>query len=362
MTETIDAPVDAIRDAGTALLNTRATDTMAPLTHPVGILGTGLYVPRRVVTNEELTRTLDTSDEWITSRTGITERRFLEEGRATSDMGVEAGRRALAAAGVDAADVDAVIVTTFTPDQPLPSTAMIIKEKLGAHRAMPLDLTQAACAGGIYALLTGAHLLQNPAFKHVLVIGADAGSRGTDPQERTTRVFLGDAAGAALLGRTPAGFGLLSWDTDGELSYEVEITAGGSRMPTSPETVEARSQYLKMNGKAVWNMATEKLPQSIRKTARRAGVEIDDIEHVLLHQANLNIIKEAAKSLGVPQDRVPTTVQRLGNTAAASVFTVLHETVAHRAKHGDLMVMAAIGAGFLWGSACFRHFDASGEV
>ncbi|GAA2908046.1 ketoacyl-ACP synthase III [Streptomyces thioluteus] len=332
------------------------------LAHPVGILGTGLYVPRTVVTNEELTRTLETTDEWISTRTGIRERRFLEEGCATSDMAIKAARRALDRARVDPSDVDAVVTTTFTPDQPLPSMGMIIKEAIGAHRAMPLDLTQAACSGGIYALLTGAHLLQNTAFKHVLVIGADAGSRGTDPRERTTRVFLGDAAGAALLGRTPVGFGLLSWDTGGELSFEVEITAGGSRLPTSPETVEARSHFLKMNGKAVWNIATDKLPDSIRKTARRAGVELDDVQHVLLHQANLNIINETARELSLPSHRVPTTVQRLGNTAAASVFTVLHETLEQRARHGDLMIAAAIGAGFLWGSACFRHFDPAGEV
>ncbi|MFE7189579.1 3-oxoacyl-ACP synthase III family protein [Kitasatospora sp. NPDC057541] len=344
------------------LESTAPVTTRTGLTHPVGILGTGLHVPRTVVTNEDLTRTLDTSDEWITSRTGIRERRFLEEGRVTSDMAIEAGRQALARAGVDASELDAIVVATFTPDQPLPSTAMIIGEALGARRAMPLDLTQSACSGGIYALLTAAHLLQNTNYRYVLVIGADAGSRGTDPQERTTRVFLGDAAGAALLGRTPAGFGLLGWDTDGELSYEVEITAGGSRLPTSPETVEARSQYLKMNGKAVWNMATEKLPESIRRTALHAGVELDEVQHILLHQANLNIINEAAKALGVSADRVPTTVQRFGNTAAASVFTVLHETIENRARHGDLLIMSAIGAGFLWGSACFRHFDPFGEA
>ncbi|SEE25455.1 3-oxoacyl-[acyl-carrier-protein] synthase III [Streptomyces sp. 2231.1] len=348
MTEIIDAPSH--------------TEIGTGLRHPVGVLGTGLYVPDRVVTNEDLTRTLDTSDEWITSRTGIRERRFLEEGRVTSDMAVEAARQALADGGVAPENLDAIIITTFTPDQPLPSTAMIVKEQLGAHRAMPLDLTQAACAGGVYALLTGAHLLQNPSFENVLVIGADAGSRGTDPQERTTRVFLGDAAGAALLGRTPSGYGLLSWDTGDELSYEVQITAGGSRMPTTEETVAARQQYLQMNGKAVWNMATDKLPKSVLKTVQRAGVDVADVQHILLHQANLNIINEAAKTLGVPAERVPTTVQRFGNTAAASVFTVLHETLRRRARHGDLLVLAAIGAGFLWGSACFRHFDPRGEV
>lgn len=326
------------------------------LTRPVGIRATGLYVPERIVTNEELTRTLDTSDAWITSRTGIRERRFLAEELATSDMCVRAARQALQRAGVEPAELDAVIVATFTPDQPLPSTALIVAEALGARRAIPLDLSQAACSGGIYALLVAAHLLQNEAFTNVLVLGADAGSRATDPLDRGTRVFLGDAAGAALLTPTSAGFGLLSWDTGAELSYEVEIPAGGSRRPTSPETLAERGQYLKMNGKAVWNMATGRLPNSIRATARRAGVEVDEIQHFLLHQANLNIINEAMQSLGVPMERACTTVGRFGNTAAASMFTVLHETMEKTANHGDLMVMAGIGAGFLWGSACFRHF------
>ncbi|MBO3749907.1 ketoacyl-ACP synthase III [Streptosporangiaceae bacterium NEAU-GS5] len=328
--------------------------TPTGLARPVGIHATGVYFPERVVTNEELTRTLDTSDAWITSRTGIRERRFLDAGLATSDMALVAARRALARGGVDPADLDAVIVATFTPDQPLPSTALIVKEALGAHRAMPLDLTQAACAGGIYGLLLAAHLLQNAAFRQVLVIGADAGSRATDPHDRVTRVFLGDAAGAALLGPTEPGFGLLSWDTGSELSYEVEVPAGGSRRPTSPETASERGHFLKMNGRAVWEMATDKLPASIRRTAWRAGVRLDEVRHYLLHQANLNIINEAMSSLGVPAERAPTTVGRLGNTAAASVFTVLHEAMENRVEHGDLMIMAGIGAGFMWGSLCFR--------
>ncbi|MEV0280504.1 beta-ketoacyl-ACP synthase 3 [Streptomyces sp. NPDC050610] len=333
----------------------RPLNAAAGLKRPVGIRSTGLYVPPRVVTNEELTQLLDTSDAWITSRTGIKERRFLEEGLATSDMSIEAARQALSRGGVDPTELDAIILTTFTPDQPLPSTALMVKHALGAHRAIPLDLTQAACSGGIYALLVAAHLLQNDSYSNVLVIGADAGSRATDPQDRGTRVFLGDAAGAVLLGPGAPGFGLLSWDTGDELSYDVEIPAGGSRLPTSEATADGRGQYLKMLGKAVWNMATGHLPNSIRQTALRAGVELDEVRYFLLHQANLNIINEAMHSLGVPAERAPTTVGRFGNTAAASMFTVLHETMAKGARHGDHLIMSGIGAGFLWGSACFRH-------
>ncbi|OLE22393.1 MAG: 3-oxoacyl-ACP synthase [Catenulispora sp. 13_1_20CM_3_70_7] len=326
------------------------------LTRPVGINATGLYLPEQVVTNEDLTRTLDTSDEWISSRIGIKERRFVADGMATSDMSIAAARQALDRAGVDPVDLDAVIVATFTPDQPLPSTALMVTDALGARRAIPLDLSQSACAGGIYAILLAAHLLQNEDFSNVLVVGADSGSRVTDPGDRGTRVFFGDAAGAALLSPTASGYGLLSWHTGSVLSYEVEIPAGGSRRPTSPETLDERGQFLKMNGKAVWNIAVEQLPDSIRRTALRAGVGLDEVRHYLLHQANQNIIDEAALSLGIPANRVPTTVRRLGNTGAASMFTVLHETMVHTVEHDDLMIMAGIGAGFLWGSACFRHF------
>ena len=328
------------------------------LTHPVGIQATGVFVPERVVTNAELTQFLDTSDEWIASRTGIRRRRFLDEGFATSDMCIAAGRQALQRAAVDARDIDAIIIATFTPDQPLPSTALIVSEALGTVRAMPFDLSQSACAGGIYALLVAAHLLQNEMFKNVLVIGADSGSRATDPQDRGTRVFFGDAAGAALLSRTSAGFGLLSWDTGSELSYEVEIPAGGSRMPTSQKTIDARGNYLKMDGKAVWNMATDKLPRSIRQSAKLAGISVDQVDHFLLHQANLNIIKEAMLSLGVPLERAARTVEEFGNTAAASVFTALDQAMeSSTVKHGDHMILAGIGAGFMWGSLCFRHFE-----
>jgi 3-oxoacyl-[acyl-carrier-protein] synthase-3 len=273
---------------------------------------------------------------------------------------VAAARQALDRADLDPADLDALIIGTFTPDQPLPSTALMVADALGAHRAIPLDLSQSACAGGIYGILVAAHLLQNEEFRNVLVVGADAGSRVTDPQDRGTRVFFGDAAGAALLSPTAGGFGLLSWDTGATLSYEVEIPAGGSRRPTGAETLDERGQFLKMNGKAVWNIATDRLPESIRRTARRAGVGLDEVRHFLLHQANQNIIDETARTLGIPAERVPTTVGRLGNTGAASVFTVLHETMEHTVRHDDLMILAGIGAGFLWGSVCFRHFGGAG--
>jgi 3-oxoacyl-[acyl-carrier-protein] synthase-3 len=323
---------------------------------PVGIWGVGVHAPPPVVTNADLVATLDTSDEWIRSRTGIRERRWLERDRQTSDMCVAAAREALDSAGVAAADLDAIVLATFTYDQPLPSTALIVKEALGADRALPLDLNQAACAGGVYGLLVAAHLLQGDAFRRVLVIGAESLSRVTDPADRGTRVFFGDAAGAAVLGRTEPGAGLLSWDVGSALSYAVEIPAGGTRRPTDADTVAGREHFLKMDGREVWRQATRHLPATIARSVARAGLDLSDVDHVFVHQANLNIVREVVAALGVPPERARTTVERLGNTGAATVFTVLHDAMSRGAvRPGDVMVLAAIGAGFLWGSVCLRH-------
>jgi 3-oxoacyl-[acyl-carrier-protein] synthase-3 len=310
---------------------------------PVTIAGTGVHLPPDVVTNAELAATLDTSDEWIVSRTGIRVRRRLAPDRATSDMCVAAAGPALAAAGVTARDVDAIIVGTYTYDQPLPSTALIVKELLGADRALTLDITQAACANGVQALFLGAHLLQTSAARTVLVLAADCASRVTDPADRTTRVFFGDAAGAAVLTRasSPQG-GLLGWDFGSELSYDVEIPAAG--------------EYLKMNGRAVWDTATRCLPDSILRATDNAGVPVEEVTHVFLHQANLNIITAALDKLGVPHARAPITVEGLGNTGSAGVFTALHERFGTGAvQPGDTYVVSSIGAGFQWGTLCFRH-------
>ncbi|MEA5367047.1 ketoacyl-ACP synthase III [Amycolatopsis sp., V23-08] len=322
---------------------------------PVTVAGTGVHLPPEVVTNAELASTLDTSDEWIVSRTGIRVRRRLAPDRATSDMCVAAAHPALAAAGVTARDVDAIIVGTYTYDQPLPSTALIVKELLGADRALTLDITQAACANGVQALFLATHLLQTSAASTVLVIAADCASRVTAPADRTTRVFFGDAAGAAVLTRTSsAGAGLLGWDFGTELSYDVEIPAGGSRLPAS--AASAPDHYLKMDGRAVWNTATRCLPDSILRAVDEAGLAMEDVTHFFLHQANLNIITAALDKLGVSRSRAPITVDHLGNTGSAGVFTALHSAFGEGAvSPGDTYVVSSIGAGFQWGTLCFRH-------
>ena len=336
---------------------TAASHTGDGLTVPFAITGTGIHIPAAVVTNEDLSRTTQRSGDWITARTGIHERRRLAPELATSDMCVAAARPALEAAEVTPSDLDAVIVASYTQDQPMPSTSLIVKDALGAFGALALDVSQAACASGVHAVLLAAHLLQNPSLRTVLVIGADCASRVTRPGDRTAGVFFGDAAAAVVLSRSRThGAGLLSYDIGSELSYAVQIPAGGSRLPTSSETLAAGTHYVSMDGPAVWDTATTRLPESITNATRHAGLTPQDIDHYFLHQANINILDAARARLGIPADRVPVTLDRLGNTGTAGIFTALHQTVsAGRLRPGDTYVMSAIGAGFHWGSLCLRQ-------
>ncbi|MEU9603340.1 beta-ketoacyl-ACP synthase 3 [Streptomyces sp. NPDC048057] len=331
------------------------TLTAGGLAVPTGIVGIGAYLPPRTVSNEEIIQDLDTTDAWIRERIGIENRRFLDDRLATSDMCVAAARSALADAGVAARDVDVVIVATFTQDQPLPSTALTVAQQLGAGHAWALDLNQAACAGGVYGLVVASHLLQNPEVSTALVIGAETLSRVTDPTDRTTRVIFGDAAGAVVMRKVERGAGLLSFNAGGALSHSVSVPAGGSRHPADAATVAGRAHYLKMDGKVVWEQATSELPLSIRSTVHRAGLGLDEVDHYVLHQANVNIVHAVADELGVPRDRMTTTIGELGNTGAATVFTVL-DRLRRGAdlRAGQTVVISAIGAGFLWGSLCTR--------
>ena len=324
----------------------------APLA--VAIAGSAVHVPDTIVTNQWLAQTLDTSDEWIVSRTGIRERRRLAPELATSDMCIATAVPALAAAGLTEADLDAIIVATYTYDQPLPSTALIVKDAIGADRAMALDITQAACASGIHALLIGAHLLRDRA---ILVIAADCASRVTDPGDRTTSVFFGDAAAAVVLIPTrTGGAGLLSYDIGSQLDYAVQIPAGGSRRPASLASVRAGQHYLQMNGRAVWDAALDRLPASITSAAGRAGLAVAELQHFFLHQAHLNILSHTMAQLGVPPERAPVTLDKLGNTGSAGMFTALHHAYSRGlVRPGDTYVLSGIGAGFHWGTLCFRH-------
>ncbi|MEV7415615.1 ketoacyl-ACP synthase III [Streptomyces sp. NPDC089919] len=336
---------------------TADTHTGAGLPVPFGVAGTGQHLPPTIVTNKELTRNLRTSEEWITTRTGIRERRRLAPELATSDMCVAAARPALEAARLEPSDLDAIIVASYTADQPLPSTSVIVKHALGATRALAMDVAQAACASGVHAVLQAAHLLQNPSITTVLVIGADCASRVVRPTDRTGGVFFGDAAAAAVLTSSRTlGAGLLSYDIGSQLSYAVQIPGGGSRLPTTPETLASGKQYVSMDGPAVWETATTRLPQSITGATRRAGLLPTDIDHYFFHQANANILAEALRRLDVPAERAPVTLDRLGNTGAAGLFTALHATASSGGlRPGDTYVLCGIGAGWHWGTLCLRQ-------
>lgn len=335
----------------------RRVKSSTGLTTPINIQGIGFNVPNRVVTNAEVVKDLDTTDEWIQAKTGIKERRFLEESYVTSDLCLDACVEALTDAGITAEDVDVIILSTVTPDKSLPSTAMVLKEKLGASKALPFDLNQVACAGGIYSIYLGAHLLQNKNINNVLVVGAEILSRYTDPSDRSTRVFFGDAAGAIVLQKTMDGYGLLSFDLKNELNDAVEIPGGGTESLRSFNK-EAENLFIKMNGREVWNVATKAIPSSIQDVVHAAGLTIEEIDHFIIHQANLNIIKEALDVLDVPFEKTTITVQDYGNTGSATIFSSLYKAMKERKiSDNDYIVFSAIGAGFLWGSLCFKYIN-----
>lgn len=324
------------------------------LIRPIGILSSGMYVPKNEVSNNDLSESLDTSDDWIITKTGIKTRRFVDESEATSDLCIAAAKEAIKNASISPEEIDAIIIASFTPDQILPSTAVIVKDALGIKNAITIDMNQAACAGGIYGIFLGTHLLQNPSINNVLVIGAESLSKYTNPFDRTTRVFFGDAAGAVILNYKEDGYNLMSWNLDSELSYKVEIPAGGSRKPTSIWTVDNNEHYIKMDGRTVWNMATKHLPNSIRSVINDMELSPDDIDHYIIHQANLNIIKEVLKELNQPEHKTTINIDKYGNTGAATVLTVLHQARTNNTiSKDDSMVIGGIGAGFIWGALGF---------
>jgi 3-oxoacyl-[acyl-carrier-protein] synthase-3 len=316
------------------------------------IAGWGKCVPDRVVTNQELARTLDTSDEWIRDRTGIRERRVAAATDSTSTLAVRAAQAALDAAGLPAALLDLIIVSTVTPDYPLPATACLVQDALGACRAAAFDLA-AGCSGFVYALAIGSGMIRAGAYRNILVVGADTMSRVTDWADRNSCVLLGDGAGAFVLQASDRPGGVLSsWlGADGSGSALLTIPAGGSRRPASLATVGEGLHYLKMNGRAVYRFATAILGRAVKEAVARAGLRLDDIDLVIPHQANVHIIQSAARSLGVPPSKFFVNLEAYGNTSNASVPIAACDAVAEgRLRRGDRVVLVAFGAGLNWGA------------
>ena len=318
----------------------------------IGITGVGSYVPERVLTNEDLSKLVDTSDEWITDRTGIKERHVAEPDQAASDLAVPAARQALAAARLDPSDLDLVIVATVTPDMFFPSTGSLLASALGADDAGAYDLS-AGCTGFMYALAQAYGALAGGLADSALVVGTETLSKITNWHDRSTCVLFGDGAGAVVLQRvTGAGFLGFELGSDGEGGKELSIPAGGSRNPVSAETVAQEMHFLQMNGREVYKFATRILVSSAEKLLEECGLTVEDIDLYIPHQANKRIIDHAARNLGIPDEKIFVNVQRYGNTSSASIPLCLAEAVADGLLHeGTRVLMTGMGAGLTWGSA-----------
>jgi 3-oxoacyl-[acyl-carrier-protein] synthase-3 len=320
----------------------------------VAIAGWGMAVPDRRVTNFDLSKTVDTNDEWITERTGIKERRVAGDGETTASLAIEAGLAAIKDAGIDPGDIGLCIVATCTSEQPIPPTSSFVQDGLGL-RCGAFDI-DAACSGFVYALVAGASMVAAGAMASVLVIGAETLTRVVDPLDRSTVILFGDGAGAVVL--TPSDdVGLLAWDLgcDGSLTGLLGVPAGGSRMPTSAATLAAGDHWLKMDGREVFRRAVRVIVDSARVALDNAGLTADDVALFVPHQANVRIIDSAATKLGIPSDRTFVNIDRYGNTSAASVPIALAEAAdAGRLQKGDIVLLSGFGAGMSWASALVR--------
>jgi 3-oxoacyl-[acyl-carrier-protein] synthase-3 len=320
-------------------------------------LGTGAYAPERVLTNSDLERLVDTSDAWITERTGIKERRVAADGQASSDMALVAAQRALEAAGLTAKDLDMIIVGTVTPDLPMPACASILQAKLGADAIPAFDIS-AACAGFIYAMSIADQFIRSGAQKHVLIVGVELLSRILNWKDRTTCVLFGDGAGAAVLG--PAkddGAGILSTKlyTDSSLVGSLCIPGGGSKERLTPESLLAGRDKVHMAGQDIFKIAVKNLTSASRSALEQASLPPSAVRWVVPHQANLRIIAQVAQRLDIPLERFVLNIERYGNTSSASIPIALDEAVRDgRIAKGDTVLMCALGAGISWGSALVR--------
>lgn len=320
----------------------------------VCIAGTGSYVPERILTNEELAAKVDTSDEWIVTRTGIKERRIAAEGEFTSHLATNAARNALEQAGLAAEDIELIIVATITPDTPTPATACHVQKALGATNAVAFDIS-AACSGFLYAMKISKRLISDGAFKNALIIGAEKLSSVTNWSDRSTCVLFGDGAGAAVLRRAEPGEGSIvatEMGTDGSLTHLLEIPGGGTACPITSENVNDNLQTLSMLGKEVFKVAVNRMKEAAEKVIERAGWQPEDIACVIPHQANLRIIDAIADRLAVPNERVFVNLHKYGNTSAAAVAIALDEANRTGAfKRGDKIVLVVFGAGLTWAAA-----------
>lgn len=321
-----------------------------------GILGIGTYVPERKMTNFDFEKIIDTTDEWIKTRTGVEERRFAAPHEATSDLCMEAIKKVLATTNTAVEEIDMILVATCTPDFPIPSTACIVQKKLGAVNAAAMDINS-ACSGFVYGLTMANALVKSGTNKKVIVVGAETLSRIVDMEDRNTCILFGDGASAALIGEVEDGYGIISTflGADGDVTETLTITAGGTRNPMTPERAENKEQFLKMKGQDVFKFAVKALPDASSKALEKAGLTPADVDLVVPHQANVRIIDAAAKKLGLPLDKFVMNLHKYGNTSAASIGLALGEALEDkRIKKGDIIVLTGFGAGLTYGSIVLK--------
>ncbi|CAH0226695.1 3-oxoacyl-[acyl-carrier-protein] synthase 3 protein 1 [Peribacillus sp. Bi96] len=305
-----------------------------------GILGLGRYLPDKIVTNADLEKIMDTSDEWIRTRTGIEERRIANDEINTSDMAYEAAKAALENAAISAEEIDLILVATVTPDQSFPTVACMIQEKLGAKKAAAMDVS-AACAGFMYAMITAQQFIQTGAYKHVLIVGVEKLSRITNWEDRNTAVLFGDGAGAAVLGPVAEGKGILSF----------ELGADG----TGGQHLLQDGDFIHMNGREVFKFAVRQMGESSLSVLDKAGLTKEDVDLLVPHQANIRIMEASRERLGLPIEKMTKTVHKYGNTSSASIpIALVEEMEAGRVKDNDLIIMVGFGGGLTWGAIALR--------
>ncbi|MCF3942069.1 beta-ketoacyl-ACP synthase III [Oceanobacillus alkalisoli] len=307
----------------------------------VGILGTGHYVPTKVMTNKDMEKIVDTTDEWIRTRTGIEERRFAEDGIDTSDMSYHAAKEALKEANISPEEIDLILVATVTPDTPFPSVACTIQDRLGATNAAALDIG-AACAGFVYGLVTATQFVKAGAYKHVLVVGADKLSKIIDWEDRSTCVLLGDGAGAVVVGEVGEGKGVLSFEL-------------GSKGSGGKDLLQNKEGFMEMNGREVFKFAVRQMPESTVNVVEKIALAKEDVDYLVPHQANIRIMDAARERLGISSDKMAKTITKYGNNSSASIPMALSESVKNgNIKDNDLIVLVGFGGGLAWGAAAIR--------
>lgn len=305
----------------------------------VGILGIGRYVPEKVVTNHDLEKIMDTSDEWIRTRTGIAERRIADDTIDTSYMAVEASKKALEDAGISGEDIDLILVATVTPDRAFPAVACVIQEAIGAKHAAAMDLS-AACAGFMYGMITAQQFIQTGTYKNVLVVGSDKLSKIVDWNDRNTAVLFGDGAGAIVMGAVSEGKGVLSFELGADGS-------GGKHL--------YQDEYVMMNGREVFNFAVRQLGDSCLRVLDKAGLTKEDVDFLVPHQANIRIMESARERLNLPQEKMSMTIEKFGNTSASSIpIAMVEELQNGRIQDGDLIILVGFGGGLTWGAVALR--------